>query len=132
MHGKIPPAPAGTIFRDDIVVIERRLARGPETVDDNSVAESDEWFADLARSVLGPSKPGTQLHFITGIDERSCQRYAAGHVKPPGYLIRALLRSEQGEQFFAALMHGSDAQWWNEHQRERRVGRAALAAFDQP
>lgn len=98
-----------------------------KTDDGKSAVENEDWFCEMARALL-PTKPGTQLHYITGYDERLCQRYAAGHVKPSAFFLRKLLRSEQGAPFLNALMDGCDAQWWLDAQRERRVGAAAIAA----
>lgn len=84
----------------------------------------DDWFGAIARNLL-PEKPGTALHYITGYDERLCQRYAAGHVKPSAYFLRALFRSDQGEPFFLAVMHGCEAPWWIEFQKHQRMGAAA-------
>jgi hypothetical protein len=78
------------------------------------------WFADLARPLLGKDA-GLALHYVTGFPESSCYKYASGDRKPSGYLIRALLRSEQGAAWLAALMDGSDAEWWREHQRALRI-----------
>lgn len=93
-------------------------------VDQNQDDKCDaNWFADVSR-VLLPSKAGTALHYITGFDERTCQRYAAGHVKPPAFFFRKLLRSPQGWQFLAGAMEGSDAPWWVEINEALRLKRA--------
>lgn len=85
----------------------------------SSAVKSDgNWFSVAARA-LYPSKGGTALHYVTGGDERLCQKYAAGTVKPPAYFLRALLRSEHGWQWLAALMDGSEARWWSDIQRAR-------------
>jgi hypothetical protein len=91
-----------------------------------SASDEDNWFKTIACGLLG--KPGLELHLISGSDESLCYKYASGKVKPPGYFIRTLLRSEQGAQFLAALMDGCEAQWWGEHQRALKIGRAAIAA----
>lgn len=83
-----------------------------------SSGADDEWFVGACRTLLGDCKAGTTLHYQTGIAERSCQSYAAGHVKPPAYLIRQLLRGEQGWQWLCAVMDHADPSWW------RRVARA--------
>jgi hypothetical protein len=88
--------------------------------DDISVVDDGSWF-ETATCVLYPIKPGTALHYITGVDERSCQRYAAGTVKPPAYFLRTLLRTDQGKQWLAAVMDGCDQQWWRDHQRAERI-----------
>lgn len=59
---------------------------------------------------------------LTGVDERSCYRYAAGDVKPPAYFLRALLRSERGEAVLRYLMQGSDASWWRGLQDDAQLG----------
>src|SRR6202034_3960466 len=85
---------------------------------DTSVGSDENWFSQACRALL-EHKPGTALHYVTGFDERSCQRYAAGSVKPPAYFFRALLRSEQGWTWLAAAMDGSSASWWLDIQRAR-------------
>lgn len=85
------------------------------------------WFSDAAQ-VLLPDKAGTALHYITGYDERLCQKYAAGHVRPSAHFLRVLLRSEQGEPWLAAIMDGCTAQWWTDSERHKRMGEAADAA----
>lgn len=84
------------------------------------VAESEDWFSDACRT-LYDGKAGTALHFATGFDERSCQRYAAGTVKPPAYFLRSLLRGQQGWTWLNAAMEGSDAQWWRELRGARKL-----------
>lgn len=79
-----------------------------------------DWFAEVC-SVLFAHKAGTQLHYATGHDERSCQRYASGQVRPPAYFLRALLRSEQGQVWLAALMDGSGSAWWAELRAARQL-----------
>jgi hypothetical protein len=79
-----------------------------------SASEDDNWFKDIAISLLG--KPGLELHLITGTDESLCYKYANGKVKPPGYFIRTLLRSPQGKQFLRGLMEGCEEDWWLELQ----------------
>lgn len=85
-----------------------------------SVANDENWFFGACRQ-LYDGKPGTALHFSTGFDERSCQRYAAGTVKPPAYFLRALLRSEQGWTWLNATMDGSKAQWWRDLNGARKL-----------
>jgi hypothetical protein len=86
--------------------------------DGKSAADDGDWFAKAAQALL-PHKAGTALHYATGFDERACQRYAAGSIKPPAYFLRALLRSDGGWQWLAALMDGADPQWWRDIQRAR-------------
>lgn len=92
-------------------------------LDGKSAVDDGEWFAAVARALL-PHKAGTALHCITGYDERLCQRYAAGHVKPPAYFLRALLRSEQGWQFLAGAMDGASPQWWRDVRKAMELKRA--------
>src|SRR5262245_44496571 len=78
------------------------------------------WFANICKGLFA-LKAGLQLHYITGFEERSCQRYAAGTTEPPGDFVRAFLRSEQGGTFLAAIMDGSEAAWWRDLQRAERI-----------
>lgn len=113
MHGNLPSGSRTAIDPGDKAVVEK-------SSNDTSVADDENWF-ETAACVLLPIKPGTALHFTTGFDERSCQRYAAGAVKPPAYFLRRLLRSSQGRQWLAAVMDGCDEQWWLDHQRAQRI-----------
>lgn len=81
------------------------------TVQTVTVSDSERWFADLARQLL-PKDAGFALHVCTGFEERTCYRYAAGDRKPPAYFLRALLRSEQGWTWLAAVMDGAEPEWW--------------------
>lgn len=130
MHGNVSSDRNPAISADGKSVIESSgdgAAEPDPSSDDISVAPDENWFAEMAQALLVP-KPGTALHYITGFDERSCQRYAAGSVKPPAYFIRALLRSEQGGPILAALMDGCTARWWVDFQRYQRMGLAAETA----
>ncbi len=90
-----------------------------------SVSDDENWFSDMAKSLL--AKPGLELHLITGIEERSCHRYASGEVKnPPAFFLRSILRSPQGAPFLAYLMDGCEAEWWHDMQREIEAGRELL------
>jgi hypothetical protein len=95
-----------------------------ESTDGKSAVGDEHWFSRAARILL-PAKAGTALHYETGFDERLCQRYAAGHVKPPAYFFRALLRTEGGWQWLCAAMEGSDAEWFRQVKRGRRIAEAA-------
>lgn len=102
----------------------RNAIRGKQN--GKSAADDGEWFARAAR-ILHPHKPGTVLHLITGLgDERLCQRYASGEVRPPAYFLRALLRSECGEQWLNAAMEGCELPWWVNRKRAAEVGRKVL------
>ena len=120
MHGNVSPQSSSAISQRGTSAVEQS-ADGKSAVDDRG------WFAEMAQALL-PDKPGTALWSITGYDERLCQRYAAGHVKPSAYFLRVLIRAEQGEAFFRALMDGCDAEWWIEFKKHERMGRAADSA----
>lgn len=76
------------------------------------------WFSNICKA-LGIN--GLTLHWVSGFRERDCERYAAGHVRPPGWFIVAVLRSEQGGVWLQAFMDGSDAKWWRDLERARRI-----------
>lgn len=89
-----------------------------------------DWFSQSARR-LYPHKPGTVLHLTAELgDERLCQRYASGEVKPPAYFLRALLRSEHGWQWLSAVMDGSDAPWWLSLKRSAEIGSDVIARVE--
>lgn len=91
---------------------------------DQTVSEDDDrWFTDIVGALL-PKDAGLALHVTTGFEERTCYRYAAGDRRPPAYFLRALLRSDQGWTWLAAVMDGTDAEWWLELQRARRIAEA--------
>lgn len=85
-------------------------------------SDNSDWFGSLARPLLG-KEPGVALHYMVGDDFpiSTCSKYVAktesSRRQPPGYLIRALLRSDQGEPFLRAIMDGSTAKWWIEFQQ---------------
>jgi hypothetical protein len=87
---------------------ERNGRNAAEEIDDGKSAVDDEnWFAEAAQELYGRNKPGTALFYATELgDERGCQRYAAGSVKPPAYFLRRLLRSPHGWQWLCAAMAG--------------------------
>ena len=118
MHGNVPAVGETAISRHVTSDVE-------ESSSVKSDAGSLDWFAEMAQGLL-PTKPGTQLHYITGYDERLCQKYAAGSVKPSAFFLRVLLRSEQGAPFFAALMEGCTAQWWIDAKRAGSIGEQVL------
>lgn len=96
-----------------------------------SDSENSDWFGAVARSLLG-KEPGVALHYITDFPVSSCEKYAAkteaSRRQPPAYFLRAILRSDQGEPFFLALMDGCAAPWWIEFQKHQRMGAAADTA----
>lgn len=104
--------------------------RGPselEATDGKSAVGDENWFSEAAQHLYAGNKPGMALWLTTGLgDERACQRYAAGHVKPAAYFLRALLRSPQGWTWLCAAMDGSDAEWW----RDVRYAYEIIAVFE--
>lgn len=99
---------------------------------DNSVADDEDWFASYAQAFYN-GKAGPALVFASKSDqrdERNCQRYASGAVKPPSFFLRSLLRDPHGKQWLAAVMDGCTEQWWIDMQRAARVGAAAVAEAD--
>ena len=95
---------------------ERSGRNAVEEIQDGKSAVDDEnWFAEAAQELYGRNKPGTALFYATHLgDERGCQRYAAGSVKPPAYFFRRLLRTAHGWQWLCAAMDGCDEQWWRD------------------
>lgn len=93
-------------------------------------ASDENWFPDMCRELL--AKPGLELHLLADIDERSCHRYASGDVKPPGGLVRTLLRGPRGEAFMAFLMHDSAENWWRDLQRDANAARAFMRSMASP
>lgn len=133
MHGSIPRGRKVAISVGGRVAAERKCDDGKpvdRTSDGKSAVDDGDWFSLAARS-LYPHKPGAILHHTTHLgDERLCQRYASGEVRPPAYFLRALQRSDiAGEQWLHATMDGCTAPWWIQMQHERAVGRAALLAM---
>jgi len=108
------------------VVFDRsRFATNGKSVVSDGKNAGEDWFANVCKHLL-PTKAGTALHYATGVDERSCQRYAAGDVKPPAYFLRALLRSPQGWTWLCAVMAESDEPWW----REVKYAYEIIAVFE--
>ena len=102
MHGLLPtPAKAAS-----------------EVTDQSSDQTVSRWFPAIVSQLL-PKDAGLALHLTTGFEERSCYRYAAGDRKIPGDFLRALLRSEQGFTWLAAVMDGAEPDWWCELQAAR-------------
>jgi hypothetical protein len=102
----------------------RKVTVGSDS--ETSVAsDSEDWFGSIARQLLGKDA-GFGLHLATGFPEGSCYKYVTPKKprQPPGYLIRALLRTDGGYQWLAAIMDGSDAEWWRELQHTRRLAEA--------
>lgn len=115
MHGNVPAAAGSAIIPHGTFAAEN-LSDGKSAVDDEN------WFSEASQGIY-KHKRGTQLYQITLLgDERLCQRYAAGHVKPPAYFLRKLLRSPHGRQWLLAAMDGCQSEWWLEFQHAAEVG----------
>ncbi len=116
MHGNLPaPGAPTTIATDQSGEI--------------SAQTGSEFFASVCKAIFGKDA-GLALSLATGVPERSCYRYASGDREVPVLMLRALLHSEQGQPFHAALMEGCTAQWWTELERSARVGATAIAEMD--
>ncbi len=119
MHGTIPArVESASEAKDRSVLSQTNLSEDP----------IDNWFPIAAQSLLAP-KPGLVLHLLTDCGERNGDRYASGAVKVPSFLVRQLLRSEQGEAWLRVLMDGSDAPWWRQREeieRDARLFREAI------
>ena len=103
-----------------IVEADRSVSkRRPPTPTDKPDSQCDDWFVRAARTLL-PSNAGLVLHIITGLDERTCYRYASGDSKPSEHFLRKLFHSEQGEPFLRAFMDGCAARWWRDQQQLQR------------
>ncbi len=89
----------------------------------SGIDEQNGWFSGPCHALLG-SDPGLALSFLARIPERTAYRYAQGERFPPGFVIRTLLRSDGGWQWLSALMEGSNATWWRDLQRARRIAEA--------
>lgn len=123
MHGNVPAGAGSAIVSDGTFAAE-------VSTDGTSAVDDENWFSEAAQGIY-EHKPGTQLHQITTLgDERLCQRYAAGHVKPPAYFLRALLRGKHGRQWLRATMAGCQEQWWLDFQRAAEVGRDVIARVE--
>lgn len=95
----------------------------------NPGSGTGDWFYDCAVAVFGESDTGRQLHLATGWARTSCYEFVARDPdrrrRPSPEFLRILLRSDHGRPFFNALMHGSDAAWWDDLQNcERRAADA--------
>jgi hypothetical protein len=83
-------------------------------------AKTGSEFSNVCRSIVGKDA-GQRLALLTGYPERTCYRYAAGHVPPADFLAK-LFASDVGEDFFNWFMQGNQARWWQYRERHRRMG----------
>lgn len=112
----------------EVAIIPASASGSVSEITSASDSENSDWFGAVARALLG-KEPGVGLHYITGFPVSSCEKYAAkteaSRRQPPGYFIRELMRSNEGEPFFLAIMDGCTAAWWVDRQRYERMGRGA-------
>lgn len=92
-----------------------------------STDKIDNWFPLIAKQLI-PSNAGLVLHSLTGIEERTCYRYAAGDTQPSGKFLLLLLASEQGRARLSAMLADKPVKWWAHLQRAERVYNAMKAA----
>lgn len=95
----------------------------------NSGSGTDDWFYDCAVAVFGAKETGLHLHLATGWPRTSCYAFVARDPdqrrKPSPEFLRILFRSDHGQPFHDAFMHGCTARWWLDHQRSMRLASAA-------
>ena len=85
-------------------------------------ADDEHWFSEGCD--IYEHKPGTIIFTLTGLgDERICQRYASGEVRPSAYFFRGLLRTSHGWEWLNIAMRGSKEPWWLEVQDAIRIKR---------
>ena len=90
-----------------------------DSQDDQTGSSYDDWFYRAISGLLGKGNDaGYQLALLTKVPDRSCYRYTTSIKEkrrpPPAYLVRMLLRRDDGYPWLAALMENSNAQWWRE------------------
>lgn len=100
----------------DIVVSNRRR----KAVKRHSTDRIDSWFVGIAKELV-PSNAGLVLHSLTGVEARTCYRYAAGDSQPSGKFLVLLLASEQGRAWLSAMLADKPVKWWAHLQRAERV-----------
>lgn len=84
--------------------------------------------------MFGAKETGLHLHLATGWPRTSCYAFMARDPdqrrKPSPEFLRILFRSDHGEPFFLAFMHGCDAKWWREYERARAVGCGVISMVE--
>lgn len=79
------------------------------------------WFAVFCRSLWGANAP-KELEFRTGRSDRACRAWASGDSPPPVNILLVLLRDpDTGRRVLDYCMRDSNAHWWRELQRARRI-----------
>lgn len=61
---------------------------------------------------LFPVKTARHLSDITGYSDRACERWLSERVVIPSDALAALLHSEKGRDFLAAVMTDNTPRWW--------------------
>jgi len=94
-------------------------------IDGKSAVDDEIDFSRIVKAIF-PHKSGLALLLAVGADMdqlRLFQRYAAGHVHPPEWVLRAWIASEQGEaplNFIMAHLK-KKPEWWKRHERALHV-----------
>ena len=87
-----------------------------KSVRDNCSSERTtvQWIAPFiaVAKAVWPTKTAQNLAHKTQVSERAAAFWLAGQRDMSLEAARALLHSEEGYLFLAALMEGSDARWW--------------------
>lgn len=124
MHGNLSPQIAGAI--------EHPVSCGSDAIgsdpDPSETDDESDWFAKIAWLLLGTNDCGFALNVACGSPESSCYKYVTKNKtarrQPPAYLIRTLLRSEQGWQWLCGIMDGAEPDWWRDTKRARLIKEA--------
>lgn len=119
MHGTIPLAVQAAISSSPGSGIDAV----PEAGLNPGSGTDDDWFYNVAVTVFGGKETGLHLHLATDWPRTSCYAFVAREPsqrrKPPVEFLRILFRSAHGQPFHAAFMHGCEAPWWADLQRDR-------------
>lgn len=129
MHGTLPVAASAAIEAGP----ENGIIRVPEPGANPGNGTDDEfdWFYDVAVAVFGSKETGYHLHLASGWPRTSCYAFVARDPeqrrKVNVEFLRVLFRSEHGQPFFRAFMHGSEARWFKDLERAERIADAVAA-----
>lgn len=61
---------------------------------------------------LRPTKPTAEMHYLTGVPERTCRHWLNSNVDIPASALVSLLHTEIGPEILAEVMRDTDAKWW--------------------
>lgn len=119
---------------NESVTIDGRNARIAEAtngresfvqVASGNILPDDGWFMRIAHDLWGDNAP-KWIRSLTGFPERTCRSAGNGHTDASSHLVYALLRGEQGERVYLAIMDGCTAPWWIEFRHAANIGRQVL------